>query len=421
MKNVLLPIAALMITSSISAQTYYSEDFEGVTAPALPSNATSFDVDADGEEWYVGDLTASAPFTNSGQLAISRSWSGAVLTPDNYLVLGPIDLSTASGIVSLSWECGSIETTASGWYEENYSVYLTTASDPTTISASSPVFSEILPSGETLIGNSVDVSSFSGQSVYLTFRHYNCTDENILGLDNISIKTVLPDDAALSGLSLTRYAMLNANEVLTAEVTNAGSNAITSLEIDWNDGTPHVQTIAVNIAPGATASVAHPTNVTYATAVEQNITVSITATNGGVDTDLSNNDGSILHNTLSQQTDKAVVIEEGTGTWCGWCPRGAVAMDYMVSTYPTDFIGIAVHNGDVMTVADYDNGAAISGFPGGNVDRALLGVSVSQAAFEVYYNDRVNMGVPANVSAVVSGTGSAVTVEAGIYYIRVWC
>lgn len=232
-----------------------------------------------------------------------------------------------------------------------------------------------------------------------------------LAVDNVVVKEPALNDASLTGVTVNRWALINTNTVLSAEVTNVGGNAITSLTIDWNDGVSHSQTISVNIAPGASASVAHPTNVTYAAAVEENITVTITGVNGGADGEPSNNSGSALHNTLSQQTDKAVVIEEGTGTWCGWCPRGAVAMDYMIATYPADFIGIAVHNGDPMTLAAYDGAAGISGFPGANVDRSLLGVSVSQTAFETYYNDRVNMGVPANVSAVVSGTGTAVTIN----------
>ncbi|MDE5870453.1 MAG: Omp28-related outer membrane protein, partial [Muribaculaceae bacterium] len=44
-----------------------------------------------------------------------------------------------------------------------------------------------------------------------------------------------------------------------------------------------------------------------------------------------------------------VVIEEGTGTWCGWCTRGIVAMDMMRDLYQDgSFIGMAVHNGDEM-------------------------------------------------------------------------
>ena len=31
------------------------------------------------------------------------------------------------------------------------------------------------------------------------------------------------------------------------------------------------------------------------------------------------------------------VVEEGTGTWCGWCPRGIVAFRHMAEKYPETF------------------------------------------------------------------------------------
>ena len=43
------------------------------------------------------------------------------------------------------------------------------------------------------------------------------------------------------------------------------------------------------------------------------------------------------------------LVEEFTGTWCGWCPRGFVAMEYMDVNYP-DFIGIAYHDNDPMAM-----------------------------------------------------------------------
>lgn len=74
--------------------------------------------------------------------------------------------------------------------------------------------------------------------------------------------------------------------------------------------------------------------------------------------------------------DKRVVAEEGTGTWCPWCPRGTVFMKLMEDTYDDRFIGIAVHNGDPMTVPDYDAfvGAfpGFTGYPGVIVDRASV-------------------------------------------------
>lgn len=37
------------------------------------------------------------------------------------------------------------------------------------------------------------------------------------------------------------------------------------------------------------------------------------------------------------------VIEEGTGTWCGWCPRGIVMMEYVAEKYPDLFARVAIH------------------------------------------------------------------------------
>ena len=51
---------------------------------------------------------------------------------------------------------------------------------------------------------------------------------------------------------------------------------------------------------------------------------------------------------------RRMVVEEGTGAWCGWCVKGIVGLRYMNATYPDQFIGIAVHNGDMYTVNNYN-------------------------------------------------------------------
>lgn len=45
------------------------------------------------------------------------------------------------------------------------------------------------------------------------------------------------------------------------------------------------------------------------------------------------------------------VVEEGTGTWCGYCPTGLGTMDYIEETYPDDFILLAYHYQDEMSVS----------------------------------------------------------------------
>ncbi|NDA99346.1 MAG: T9SS C-terminal target domain-containing protein, partial [Flavobacteriia bacterium] len=68
---------------------------------------------------------------------------------------------------------------------------------------------------------------------------------------------------------------------------------------------------------------------------------------------------------------KMVIGEEATGTWCQWCPRGAVFMDQFETKYNQFWEGIAVHNGDPMTDVEYDSGigAFIGGYPSAIVDR----------------------------------------------------
>lgn len=52
---------------------------------------------------------------------------------------------------------------------------------------------------------------------------------------------------------------------------------------------------------------------------------------------------------------RKMVVEEGTGTWCGFCVRGYVAMKMMAEEHPDRFLGIAVHCGDEMSYGPYDN------------------------------------------------------------------
>ena len=97
---------------------------------------------------------------------------------------------------------------------------------------------------------------------------------------------------------------------------------------------------------------------------EQNgiLTATIVNLNTGDDEDMANN---ALNDTITSVAAKpgaAVIVEEATGTWCTWCPRGAVYLDRATRCMGDAFIGIAVHNNDPMAFAAYDDG--VTGFPG---------------------------------------------------------
>ena len=66
------------------------------------------------------------------------------------------------------------------------------------------------------------------------------------------------------------------------------------------------------------------------------------------------------------------LMEEYTGGWCGWCPRGMAAMEAMTSRHPDDFIGVAYHNGDPMQIT-LTTPNTPSGYPHAFIDRVITG------------------------------------------------
>jgi hypothetical protein len=79
----------------------------------------------------------------------------------------------------------------------------------------------------------------------------------------------------------------------------------------------------------------------------------------------------------------------------------------------SDFIGIAIHNGDPMTVTEYDAGIGglISGYPGAVVERAA---GINPDALEAPFVAAVQQAPPArlNVGAVIDGSSLSVSVSA---------
>lgn len=95
------------------------------------------------------------------------------------------------------------------------------------------------------------------------------------------------------------------------------------------------------------------------------------------------------------------VMEEGTGSWCGYCVRGAAALEYYAATYGDRFIGIGVHNDDPMEVYDYYSSwkaqSGLNSFPSAWINRSIA----SDPA----------MGYPLVEAEVIKNVGQRVTID----------
>jgi len=190
---------------------------------------------------------------------------------------------------------------------------------------------------------------------------------------------------------------------ITANVKSYSTVDITSLKVSCqiNNGTAIERTISVDtIPPGKNANISIPIDAITTAGAYPLTNLKILEVNG------MPNGSAFVDKTLASEIrvvkgifPRKVVMEEGTGTWCGWCIRGAVGMALMKEKHPDTFIGIAVHcnsgagQTDPMRVAAYNDYMVsnffTSGFPEAVFDRKadLIGDPYYEA--EAFYQSEM--------------------------------
>lgn len=75
---------------------------------------------------------------------------------------------------------------------------------------------------------------------------------------------------------------------------------------------------------------------------------------------------------LNTVPKKRTLMEEYTGTWCGYCTRGFVALELLKEKYADDYVTISYHNSDPMEIMlpDYFP-SQVSGYPDAWIDRGM--------------------------------------------------
>lgn len=202
------------------------------------------------------------------------------------------------------------------------------------------------------------------------------------------------------------------NRDVVATVRNLGTTAITSFDItyDYNGSQITENVTGQNLASLATMNYTFNQQILLA-AGSNPLTITISNVNGaGADGDANDDAKTITLDPVVPAAGKMVVAEEGTGTWCGWCPRGAVYMEEMSTKYDGYFAGVAVHNSDPMTVTDYDAamGGLISGYPSALVDR---GAEIDPSQMEGDFLNRIILDPAGTFNIGGTVNGNALTVD----------
>jgi len=415
LKKLLLSFLAMATLATLNGQIIWQENFE--SADSLPAGWSQTTDASDG-----GWLVAEASSMGSTSFPISAHTGNAVATNDDacncekgndLLVLPSINLSGQTSLYLLVDQF---------YFQGTYQV----ATESMSLEASTDggttwdVVKSIAGAGD-WVTRGYDISAYAGQSsVKFAFR-YNDGAGWTYGAALDNLKILVPDNilkAKFDGATLAKYldvipgyipysnkALEGTELYVNATMSNPGYVPITEFDATLTVGSYS----EVKHFDGLNLQLFETFNFDFdgafpVTLGANNVNISISNVNGGADNDLSDNSSTLAVAGVVPVPGRKIVVEEGTGTWCGWCPRGAVMMDHLEETFPDNFIGIAVHNAttDPMRVAAYDNAvsALIPGYPSGLVDRAFVGIDPLE--FESALVDRVSTPSAVNITQDVS-------------------
>ena len=147
--------------------------------------------------------------------------------------------------------------------------------------------------------------------------------------------------------------LVNTKQQYPFYITNNSAKPITqltySISVDGVNGAEKSLDLSSPIEPMETAS------IPYITAFEEDgvhtVELNISKVNGNTNINKhSSAEYSII--ALEKSADRVSVVEEQTGTWCGWCPRGHVALDLLNKQLGDKVVTLAGHfaNGDPMNI-----------------------------------------------------------------------
>ncbi len=330
-------------------------------------------------------------------VAVSTSWYAGRGTSDDWMILPPFTVTSADDAVT--WRARAVDAT----FSDGYAVYISEGGDsPDDFDRTSPLFS-VDAEASAWTRHSVSLAGYVGKTVRVAFVN-NSTDRSLLYVDDILMGQPMPARVAAD----MRLIVKPSDElVVQGTVTTDFAESVTGFTVGYDcDGKTFSQSFAdTELRPGESVPFSFATGETLPLGESRTFTV------------WAERDGrrSTVDVTQISHVNK-VVAEELTGSWCGWCVRGAVSLERMAEEYPETFIGIAVHGGDFLEVEDYHgyiySQAGASGYPHAVINRKR-NMGCDPADIPSYYEREAAADVDASVllSVEPSETGYTATAD----------
>lgn len=395
-KILLIGGIALAATNLAQAQKVsFSCDFED----GIPSAFATYDRDGNepsrsmkkygfenGVAW-VG-YTINPDTDKQNGMACSGSWYVDPAKSDDWLVTPAIYIDSKYNI--LSWRSYAMDAE----HRDGYAVYVSEIGNKTEDFSSEPLFSVDAESPQWTT-HSLPLDKWAGKEIYIAFVN-NSENCNILAIDDLNVFSY---DHTFSFHNNTPKAIAEPGTVnVSGAISSSGFMPVEGYKVTLNyAGVDYViDRSDIIIEQGESSDFAFDVDINVELDNTEIYTLTIESLEGK---DMMKVEGSV---TCFQ---RMVLLEEGTGTWCAWCPGGQYGVELLHEKYAGRFVDIAVHIKDQMAVADYVKGTSkffAGGIPSCTMNRNIGLVGHPYDDGETLMEKALQMGAVAKISCTSS-------------------
>lgn len=186
------------------------------------------------------------------------------------------------------------------------------------------------------------------------------------------IGSTVKSDAVVIAESEKLFAKTGESVTLPVTLVNYGGNGATSVDVAYEvaglSGNKQFN-VSLNNRLGAYTTVKLDIPA-IANAGNYDLKVKATKVNGKNNEEVNTTDIPLI--VVKTLPKKRTLLEEYTGTWCGWCPRGYVGLEKLAELYPDDYVLVSYHNSDDMEIMPSTYfPSLVTGFPDAWMDRVV--------------------------------------------------
>ena len=217
---------------------------------------------------------------------------------------------------------------------------------------------------------------------------------------------------AVSAMDFGSHRVLqNGSLNIPISIKNMGANTVSSIDytITTSGVVSEEKHLELFISGFGSTQIEIPFNAD-ATAAENQKVLTITKVND-IENTASDKTAMGMLSTMCFMPTAIPVIEEFTGTWCGYCPRGIAALNKIDDYYGDQVISIAVHGNqssyryDKMEISPYDfKSSFLEGYPSAVINR---GETMDPSYCFGYLDEIIAASAPGEISVSAKWTNNS--------------